>query len=343
LTGNRDMTNFRDPAHRAPRRGFTLIELVVAGTVAALVLTAVTFSLSQLGRARAIATERAEAFQRASVALEELRRDIASAVRSDDLFECRFLLTTDAPSARNGNNERSDLLMFSESLRPNGEIDYQGEGREYETHYRVEDDELGSALWRRRDPVPDEVPDGGGVAAPIADGIVSLVIEASDAIGAWRTEWDSDIDGMPMLVRITVAAVGTPVGLEAPSTETRVTLQTMVVLDRVIAPRSEPLPEEPAPGTEGSAPGGLAGGGATAPRTGGGAAAAPPVALPAGAGGIDAAAAAAAAGGGRGGFGGGGAGARPGGGSGIGRVPTGGMGGAGGGRGGTGTGRGGPR
>ena len=35
-----------------------------------------------------------------------------------------------------------------------------------------------------------------------------------------------------------------PVGLEAPSTETRVTLQNMVVLDRVIAPRSEPLPED---------------------------------------------------------------------------------------------------
>jgi len=342
------MTSFPDPAHRALRRGFTLIELVVAGTVAALVLTAVTFSLSQLGRARSIATDRAEAFQRASVALEELRRDIASAVRSDDLFDCRFLLTTEAPSARNGNNERSDLLLFAESLRPNGEIDYQGEGREYETHYRVEDDELGSALWRRRDPVPDEIPDGGGVAAPIADGIVSLVIEASDAIGAWRTEWDSDIDGMPMLVRITVAAVGTPVGLDVPPTETRVTLQTMVVLDRVTAPRSEPLPEEPGTGTEGSAAGGLAGGGATAPRTGGAAAAAPPVALPAGAGGIDAAAAAAAAGGGRGGFGGGaGAAGRPGAGSGVGRVPTGGVrGGGGGGRGGgggTGSGRGGPR
>ena len=36
-------------------------------------------------------------------------------------------------------------------------------------HYRVEDDELGSALWRRRDAVPDEVPDGGGYAEPISD------------------------------------------------------------------------------------------------------------------------------------------------------------------------------
>jgi type II secretion system protein J len=236
-----------DARRRRARRGFTLIELVVAGTVAALVLGAVTFSLSQVGRARLIATERTEAFQRAGTALESIRRDVAAVMRDEDLFLCRFLLTTDEPSVRNGGNDRSELLLFSESMRSIQPIEYQGEGREYETHYRIEDDELGAALWRRRDAVPDEVPDGGGMAEPVADGVVALLVEASDGLGSWRPEWDSDVDGIPMLVRITVTAVGTPVGEDAMRDTTEVTLRTMVAIDRA----AEPNPDEPTPETTG--------------------------------------------------------------------------------------------
>jgi type II secretion system protein J len=262
-----------DARRRRVRRGFTLIELVVAGTVAALVLGAVTFSLSQVGRARLIATERTEAFQRAGTALENIRRDVSAAMRDEDLFLCRFLLTTDEPSVRNGGNDRSELLLFSESMRSIQPIEYQGEGREYETHYRIEDDELGAALWRRRDAVPDEVPDGGGMAEPIADGVVGLLVEASDGLGSWRPEWDSDIDGIPMLVRITVTAVGTPVGQDATRDTTEVTLRTMVAIDRVIEPKEDEPPPEASgdplagatfPGGAG-APAGGAGGGLNLP------------------------------------------------------------------------------
>jgi type II secretion system protein J len=313
-----------DARRRRVRRGFTLIELVVAGTVAALVLGAVTFSLSQVGRARLIATERTEAFQRAGTALENIRRDVSAAMRDEDLFLCRFLLTTDEPSVRNGGNDRSELLLFSESMRSIQPIEYQGEGREYETHYRIEDDELGAALWRRRDAVPDEVPDGGGMAEPIADGVVGLLVEASDGLGSWRPEWDSDIDGIPMLVRITVTAVGTPVGQDATRDTPDVTLRTMVAIDRVIEPKEdEPPPEASGDPLAGATPPG--GAGAPAGGAGGG------LNLPANATADQAAAAAqqalrerglspngGAAGGGRGMGGGGGAGGGMGGGRGTG-------------------------
>jgi type II secretion system protein J len=318
---------------RHSRLGFTLIELVVAGTIAAMVLMAVTFALAQLSKTRNIARERVEAFQRASMSIEAVRRDIAAIIRTDDLFDTRFLLTTREASARTGGYERSDLLMFNISLRPIHPIEYQGEGREYETQYRVEDDELGSALWRRRDMAPDERPDGGGLAEPIADGVVGFLVEASDGEGGWRNEWDSDVDGVPKLVRVTVTATGIPVGADSVGLTPDVDLRTVIAIDRVIAPKPDPEPEEDQPasgtpaGTVAGAGGGTGGpGGAVGAGAGGGGGAGTltPVG---GAGGMP-------AGGGRG----------PGGGSGMGGVQ--GMGGgpgmSGGGRGGTGTGSGRP-
>jgi type II secretion system protein J len=258
------MTSRTSNRKRAPQRGFTLIELVVAGTIAAFVLTAVTFALSQLSKGRNIARDRVEAFQRASTALEALRREVSSTIRSDDLFETRFLLTTREASARTGGHERSDLLLFNTSMRPTRTVEYQGEGREYETQFRVEDDELGSAIWRRRDYMPDETPDGGGTAEPLADGVVGFLVEASDGDAGWRTEWDSDVDGLPKLVRMTVVSTGVPLGGEPNSMSAEVTLRTVVAIDRVIGPKEDPPPEDQAPTTDGS-------GGATAQNGGTGA------------------------------------------------------------------------
>lgn len=258
------------------RAGFTLLELLVAGVLASLVLGAITISLSQLGKARNLARDRVEAFQRASTAMDSVRADVVSALRSDDLFDCRVLITPG--SSRGTGYDRSELLVFNASLRPIREIDYQGEGSEYETAYRVEDDELGSALWRRRDPVPDDVPDGGGVAQPVADGVVGLRIEASDGNGSWMEEWDSDFDGIPRMVRITVTATGTPVGSDGEPLTPEVTLRTVVALDRVVPPKSdEPKDEEGATtgdgtgtGTDGTGTGATGGAGAGSLGTGGG-------------------------------------------------------------------------
>jgi type II secretory pathway pseudopilin PulG len=267
---------------RAARRAFTLVELIVAGTIAAMVLTAVTFSLSQLGKTRNIARDRAEAFQRATTALEAVRRDVSATIRAEDLFDARFLLATTEASSRTGGHERSDLLLFATSMRAIRPVEYQGEGREYESHFRIEDDELGSALWQRRDNVPDEVPDGGGLATPVADGVVGLLVEASSGDDSWRTDWDSDVDGIPKLVRISVTATGAEIGTDETTTTPEVTLRTVVAIDRVIAPKApaaeEETPQDPAanggtPTPESAGQSGALGGGGGAPIPAGGGAA----------------------------------------------------------------------
>jgi hypothetical protein len=141
---------------------------------------------------------------------------------------------------------RDEVLVFNGRLEPLGEIDYNGEGGEYETQYRIDEDDYGVALWQRRDAVPDEWPDGGGVATPLAEGLVSLEIRAYDG-QEWYDEWDSDLDGLPWGFQISVTAIGTEDGsLDDADPATMATLRTHVAVDRIVPPWVEPEEEEPA-------------------------------------------------------------------------------------------------
>ncbi|MEE2972349.1 MAG: hypothetical protein VX672_04425 [Planctomycetota bacterium] len=231
----------------ATRRGFTLIELVLAGTIAALVLVTVVVSLSQIGRAREVSRTRLLAHLRADSALDEIRRDLSSVLRDSDLFHTRVLLYDGSSTilTREGRLDvaRDELLIFNSRLEPLGDIDYNGEGGEYETHYRIDDDQYGAALWQRRDAVPDDWPDGGGIATPIAEGVVGLQIMAYDG-QEWYEEWDSDTDGLPWGFRVEIMAIGNRDGeVESVDPRSIVVLRSHVAVDRIVPPYIEPEPE----------------------------------------------------------------------------------------------------
>lgn len=234
-------------APRVASRGFTLIELIVAGMVAAIVIGTVSYTLAQVAKSRGATKKRLDAHVRAHAALDSIRRDIASAIRSADLMDCRVLITDDQAGASAGDMPRDELLLFSNRLGTSGtDIRYQGEGSEYEIQYRVEDDDLGVALWQRRDAMPDRTPDGGGTATPLVDGVVGVDFEAYDG-ESWYQDWDSDLYGLPWAIRATVTAAGQANG-EDPLSDLRnlVTLQTVVAIDRIIPPRQEESEEDEA-------------------------------------------------------------------------------------------------
>ena len=219
------------------KRGFTIIELVIAIMIAAIISGAVASSLSQLGRARNISRIRMTASRRASDALESIRRDVQSAVRSDDLFDTRLRLAPETVRSSVGEVDRDQLLLFNTRLRPIRTIDYSGEGDEYETQYRIEEDRDGPALWRRRDAVPDEFEDAGGIAEPIGDGVIGVRFEAFDG-QSWIQEWDSDVDGLPISIRATVTASGARPGEDALNDpRSLAVMRTEIPIDRVIKPK----------------------------------------------------------------------------------------------------------
>ena len=225
----RDTRRRRRPA---ARRGFTLVELIVAGLIASLVIGAVATALAQLGDAKRISRQRHAAFLRADAALETMRRDVVSVIRSDDLFYTRLLVYSGTGSGF----DRDEIVVFSTRLRAVRDIDnFNGEGVEYETQYRIEEDELGPVLWQRRDAVPEEHPLGGGIVAPMVEGAVGLRLEVYDGHD-WYDEWDSDDHGLPFAVAITVTASGHRDG-DDPYDAPLATLRTIVSIDRVLEPR----------------------------------------------------------------------------------------------------------
>jgi uncharacterized membrane protein YgcG len=215
------------------RRGFTLIELMVAGMMTSIVLGGITTSLSQLGSAKSISRQRLEAFSRCDTALRTIRKEVISVLRRDDLFDTRILISDFTDRYLGEDVDRDELLVFNGNIRANKEIDFNGEGLEYETQLRIENNDVSSALWKRRDAILDDNPVGGGMASPVANGIVSLQLEAFDGT-SWFPQWDSDELGIPMAIRITVTSTGMEF-LEELDTSL-VTLRTVVPLDRVVAP-----------------------------------------------------------------------------------------------------------
>ncbi|HBZ97316.1 MAG TPA: hypothetical protein DEO57_05670 [Phycisphaerales bacterium] len=216
------------------RSGFTIIELLIAGVIAAMVFSVLAVSMTQVVQAKNISKERLDAFMRADIALKNLRRDLISTLRRDDLFFTRLVLEDSEFDTPYGDMDRDGILIFNHRLRASRQIDYNGEGVEYETAYRIDQDEWGPVLWQRRDAMPDPYPTAGGVATPIAEGVVAMSIEAWDG-DQWEENWDSDYDGLPHALRISLTASGHLPGepvWDAPLAH----LRTIVPLERVPPP-----------------------------------------------------------------------------------------------------------
>jgi hypothetical protein len=209
---------------------------MIAGLITAMLLGSISASLGQLGRAKASCKERLDAYLRADAALSAIRSDIVAVIRSDDLLYTRVLLVDNVVSSPIGDLERDELVIFNTRIRPIRNMDFNGEGSEYETHYRVDDAGV-PILWQRRDPFPDEYPLAGGMAVPLVEYVLSLQVEAYDG-EQWHDDWDSDETGLPVALRVTVEASGARPNhdsYEAISAP----LRTVVAIDRILPPADQ--------------------------------------------------------------------------------------------------------
>ena len=214
----------------ANRRGFTMIEFLLAGVLLAGILLAMGVAIQQVAKSRNSTRGRIDAHLRADSAIRMVRRDLISLLRRDDLYYTRVLLESSTATIDGFEVDRDEIIIFNNRLQATRNIRYNGDGLEFETQYRIEDDELGPVLWQRRDAMPDAYPRGGGIITPVVEGIVGIQIEAWNGM-TWFDQWDSDEDGLPWAFRLTVTASGAAPGQSAGDHPTAV-LRTVVPIDR---------------------------------------------------------------------------------------------------------------
>ncbi|MBG83227.1 MAG: hypothetical protein CMJ40_01630 [Phycisphaerae bacterium] len=218
----------------AARRGFTLVEIIVAGIIMAMLFAAITVSMGQVISARNSSRDRMEAFVRADAAMQSIRSDIASILRRNDLFQSWLKIEDDTYRLDGTELNQDWILLFNNHLRAIRTIDYNGEGIEYESSWQVIMDEDGPVLWQRRDAMPDTYPEAGGVITPKVEGILELDIEAWNG-DQWMSTWDSDYDGMPYGIRVSITATGARPG-EDPLDSPLAFLRTIIPIDRAPLP-----------------------------------------------------------------------------------------------------------
>ena len=189
---------------------FTLIELVISAAVMSLILGASYLCLSSGVSGQRLIESRADATQRARVALAIVSADLRSAC---SVFKGPPFLGMNRVI---GEVEADNLDFATHHYDP--KTSTQGDYCEV-SYFLSKDPQTGQwALFRRRDPTPDDEPLAGGTREEIIRGLSGLRFEYYDGF-EWFDEWgDPDgrgkaansqkyqpnLEGMPEAVRVTL-------------------------------------------------------------------------------------------------------------------------------------------
>lgn len=225
-------------------RAFTLVEVLVATIIVGLIATSVAVVISRTFKTRRAAEARTEASSRAKAAAAMIARDVQNAFRDGDLLQTRVQIIASA-------DKRDQLLLLARTDRAVRSAEEQNESEVHEVQYRVSNDlpdagapgAVGTSLWKREDPLPDEYLDAGGVAAPVVPGVTELTVEAYDG-ETWTNDWDSDTLGFPMAIRVNVKVMASSDDAATPRGVT-VAARQVIAFDRT--PLPGPLAAAPAP------------------------------------------------------------------------------------------------
>jgi len=191
------------------RRGFTLVEVLIAAAITAMVGVMVAGAFSRAAAARDLAEEQEERFGGARQALGRMAHELSEAFLSDHYDRKRY---RDRPTVFVGKDRGDrDSLLFATMTHARLVRDAK-ESDQAVVEYSVERDPSlpgEDALWRREKARIDDQPDRGGTRAVVLQHVKGFDAEYWDwKRQEWVREWDTTQterrDFLPTLVRLRV-------------------------------------------------------------------------------------------------------------------------------------------
>ncbi len=189
------------------RAGFTLVEVVVAVSILALIGLVTFITLSNSLKTRDILEEEDRVNQAARIAMSRIRRDFSLAYLTKNTAAINSYRTIFVGQDDNG----ADRAWFASLSHQRRFRDSRESDQTEITYWTVDDPEADRAmvLMRREAPRIDQEPEKDGSIAPIAYGVRAFDLSYLDHQSAeWRSEWDSTgadtPSRLPRAVRVTL-------------------------------------------------------------------------------------------------------------------------------------------
>jgi general secretion pathway protein J len=190
-------------------RGFTLVEVLIAATITAIIGAMVAGAFSRAAAARDLAEAQDERFTGARQTLSRMGRELSEAFLSEHYDRKRY---RDRPTVFRGKDsgDRDDLLFTTMS-----HVRLVRDAKE--SDQAVVEYEMGpdpslpgeDALWRREKALIDDEPDRGGTRAVVLQHVRGFDVQYWDwKEQDWAREWDTSQverkDFLPTRVRVRV-------------------------------------------------------------------------------------------------------------------------------------------
>src|SRR5262252_7547598 len=218
--------------HTQPDEGFTLMEVMIAVAITALMGTLVASSFNSTFKAKQVIEGEAERYRMIRTAMNRMEREIGAAFVSDRFDLKRYRDSYDRPTNFVG---QADHLLFTSLAHQRLYTDAKESDQmvvEYSVKTSTERNANGRRdLMRRENPILDERMDRGGSEDVLFEGIQRIEFSYWDSDKKeWVSEWDTRRlerkSYLPTRVRVIIVAKDENGKEMRYSTQTRVILNT---------------------------------------------------------------------------------------------------------------------
>lgn len=220
----------RSPARS--RRGFTLMEVVIAVSITAGIGLSLAIAINTTIKSKETMEQGAERYRMIRTAFSRMCREIGAAYISDRYSSLRYRDQYERPTNFVG---AKDKLMFASMAHERLYSDAKESDQmivEYSVKTNNDKDAKGRTdLMRREKTILEERPERGGTEDVLFEGVKKVEFQYWDSdMKQWQDEWDTrKLDRksiLPTRVKITVTALDENGKDQKYSTETRIMLNT---------------------------------------------------------------------------------------------------------------------